>query len=829
MSGVLDGANEAVRRLHEGIGRLDSASGRAMASLAGVGGALFSAGRGFLEGAFKMAESGAPFEQAMHDVERYSKATEAGMVEMNEAVFSSKNALMGFNAADSALALKELSRETGSVKGALDQLEPALLLAGIAGKSAEGGAKGLGVLLRSFHVEGKDAGEAVDRLAVGAKQFHVTAAEMEGSLGRVARGAQVVGASMTDAVITLGLMRSGLPTLGQAAAAANMAFMRMGDAKVSAALKKIGVDTKDAHGALLPLPAVLGQLAEKTEKMTDAERASALGKAFGARSAGAMTAAIKDLQKGVEDSTGHVHKGADAVKYLYEQMAHSEGAARRSRDAMLDTFAGQEKVIKASVESIKTGLAAPLAGALKPIVGAVADGLAKVVEFFASVDQPTKTFVAQAVLVAGVVVTVLGAAFMVLGGPATLAVLALAAAGGALFEAYRTNLGGFADWVHDTVGRATLAFRALASLLSKGGMSLDLFEELRADPSLMAFVLNVFVWVNKAKAWFGGLADGFSEGVARIKPALDALGVALSDLAARFGFVSGAVDPLANGTALTAAEANGKSLGEQLALVAEAAAKVATVVVELVDGAVQLAKFVGGAVDPVTALKVAFAAFVALKFASMVSGFASFTSSLASGNPAIAATTLAILALSAAYSTYSSLQEKYGKDKAGAAWWMNAKHNLGVTDDSEYWKQRNAMGGKGDPASIPGTYEYAHRSEAAYGGDDSSRALPAAPPPAATYGPPEPNSSTAVPLPAPPTGGDGSPFPAGEAAGGEQVGPTVAALQGAADAVRASSSRPMTLTSSTTIVLDSEVLATKMDEYRANQSDRGGVPLAPPG
>jgi TP901 family phage tail tape measure protein len=825
MSGILDKATAAVARLREGLGKLDAISMRAQAGLATLGLSLFNAGRGFLEGAFDLAAKvGGPFEEAMQQAQYWTGATEDQFRDMHEAVFSAKNALLGFNATDAAKALQDLSRETGNAREALDQLEPALLLAGITSRSAEAGAKQLHQTLRVFAIEGKDAGETVDRIAVAAKLFHTPAGEMADAIGRTARGAKVMGASMTDAAVTMGILKSGSRSLGESA------MMRMGNAKVSAALEKIAPGAKNADGSLRPLPAVLGLIADNTLKLTETEQKNALTKAFGARAAGDMLRSMKDLAKGIDDGQGHLLKGSEAVKYLYEQMQNSEGAARKMRDAMLDNFLGQEKVMKAAIESLKTGIAGPLASALKPVVALFADATAKAVEFFAKIDPKTKTFIAQAVLLAGVLVTVLGAAFVFLGGPATLAVLALVAAGAALYEAYQTNLGGFADWVHDTFDRVALAFRALSSLFSKGGLSLDLFDALQKDPALMNFVLNVYVWVQRAINFFKGLGEGFAAGIQRVKPHFDAFVASLEKLAAKFGIVVGAVDPIANGNAFTGAGEQGRSLGEKLADVAGIVADLAGKVADVIGGIVDFGRMLDNNVGIVNLFKGALAALAAVKLAQAAAGVAEFGKALLTANPYVLAATAAVIALTAAYTRFHELEEKYGKGKGMAAWWMNAKHNLGITSDAEYWKQRDEMGGKGDARDQPGTYAYAHRMEKAFGGPGVPGVdLPPAPP--STPVPVEPLAS--MPPPAEPLASmppPESPVPASmpAVAAAEPPAEAVGPLQSVADAVRAVADRPIVVESRSTLVCDGEVLTTIVERHQASQADRSGVPVAPP-
>jgi TP901 family phage tail tape measure protein len=587
-SGVLDKATEAVARLEKGLDRLDRQSQKTATSVASVGKAIFNAGRGFLEGAWKLASgAGGELEAATHEIEHFGKATSEQMLDVNEAIFSSQNALMGFTALDSAKALKALAIETGDAQKALDQLSPALLYAGITGKSGEAGVKAMTAAMRMFPQEGKDAGEVVDRLAVSSELFHLKASEMSDALGRAGPAAQAVGASMTDTAITIGLMRTGMGNLSKTSMAAMAALRGMANPKFGSTLKGIGIDAKDAAGNAKSLPTIMGELADKVGKtgtITDKTR-DAMRKAFGPQALPGLTAAIKDLAKGVTDSNGVLHKGADAVQYYYDKMHDNEGAARALLDAQLDTFKGQEKVLNSVITSLKQGLSAPLASALKPAVRELALAGAKILEYFSKMDPETKTFIAQATLLAGVLVTVLGAAFIFLGGPAALAVGALIAIGAALFAAYHQNLGGFADFVDTSVKRVMLVFRALASLFTHdGGLSKGLFDELSNDPGLLNFVLNVYVAFNKVKAFVMGFVDGFQAGLARVQPVFDALADSFKRVAQAFGFMSDEVDVDKNAASLKSAGEAGKWFGDMLANAASVIARVFTAALDILSG-----------------------------------------------------------------------------------------------------------------------------------------------------------------------------------------------------------------------------------------------------
>ena len=671
-SGVLDKTTEAVARLEKGLDRLekgldrldrlDRQSKKTAISVASVGKAIFNAGRGFLEAAWKLASgAGGELEAATHEIEHFGKATSEQMLDVNEAIFSSQNALMGFTALDSAKALKALAIETGDAQKALDQLSPALLYAGITGKSGEAGVKAMTAAMRMFPQEGKDAGEVVDRLAVSSELFHVKASEMSDALGRAGPAARAVGASMTDTAITIGLMRTGMGNLGKTSMATMAALRGMANPKFGSTLKGIGIAAKDAAGNAKSLPTIMGELADKVGKtgtITDKTR-DAMRKAFGPQALPGLTAAIKDLAKGVTDSNGVLHKGADAVQYYYDKMQNNEGAARALLDAQLNTFKGQEKVLNSVITSLKQGLSAPLASALKPAVRELALAGAKILEYFSKMDPETKTFIAQATLLAGVLVTVLGAAFIFLGGPAALAVGALIAVGAALFAAYHQNLGGFADIVDSTLGRAMLAFRVFASLFThNGGLNKGLFKELSKDPSLMEFVINVWVTFNKVKEFVKGLVEGFQSGVAKIRPALDGLGTAVKNLAEKFGIMSGAVDPLANGNALKRAGANGRNFGEQLAKIAEVAVKLATKLIELAGWVVDLGKKLFSGIDPVYAIKGVFIAFAAVKFFQIATGLKAIGAALGASNPAILAATIAVAGLLIAYKELDDYRAK---------------------------------------------------------------------------------------------------------------------------------------------------------------------------
>ena len=198
---------------------------------------------------------------------------------------------------------------------------------------------------------------------------------------------------------------------------------------------------------------------------------------------------------------------------------------------------------------------------------------------------------------AGIALLVIGlkAAGITIGGllatilPAVLifGVLALAVAG--FVVAFRNNVGGIADFARGVWEKVSLAFRGLVQLFEQGGFSGAVRDELnRAETrGLKDFLINVFLWVNRIRNFFSGIAAGFSAGIEAARPTLEAFMNALTRLGTALGFLSERDDASTASARFREFGSTGERVGRVLATVFELIVQAMTAVVEVAEGVAQ--------------------------------------------------------------------------------------------------------------------------------------------------------------------------------------------------------------------------------------------------
>jgi TP901 family phage tail tape measure protein len=246
--------------------------------------------------------------------------------------------------------------------GSLGELTPAQA-AGLASQA-----------LKAFGLSADEAGVSVDRMLQAVNVFALNASELPQALGIASRGAQALHQSMSETLISLGLVKNIIPGVERASTGVAVAMERMADPKTQTALKGLGVSVVDSGGHFRGFLDVLGDMVPALGKMTDAKRSAFLIDTFGAHALGSLQAILTQVTTGIKTNAGETVKGADAIAYLRKQFDEAGGTAASFRDKMLDTFAGQKQLMAGSLETLAIVLGEPFAQVFKPILATVLDG-----------------------------------------------------------------------------------------------------------------------------------------------------------------------------------------------------------------------------------------------------------------------------------------------------------------------------------------------------------------------------------------------------------------------------------------------------------------------
>ena len=579
----------------------------------GVGLAVFTAGAATVGAAFSLANAAGRFEQSIAAVAAVSGATAAELEQLRGAAIDAGIATQ-FSPTEATMGLRELAQAGFNAQESMQLLIPVLdLAAGSLGELSPQQAAGLASqAMKAFGLSTDEASISVDRMLQAVNVFALNASELPMALGTASRGAQALHQSLSETLIALGLVKNVIPGVERASTATAVAMERLADPQVQQRLRGIGVAVVDSQGGFRAFLDVLGDMAPALDRMNESQRSAFLLQAFGREALGGVNAILTQVTGGIRTNTGETVRGAQAIGYLRDQFENAGGTAARFREQMLNTFEGQKRLLSGSLETLAIVAGEPFAQVFRPLVTIVVDVVNAVLGVFRQLPAPVKRAFAAFVVCAGAVVALVGAviaakaglvllviglkaAGITLGGllatilPAVLifGVLALAVAG--FVVAFRNNVGGIADFFQRVGERISLAFRGLTQLFDQGGFSGALREELnRAEnQGLKDFLINVFLWVNRIRNFFAGIATGFSAGIEAARPTIDAFLNALRRLGVALGFLSERDDAGTASSRFREFGLTGERVGRVLATVFELIVQAMTAVVEVAEGVAQ--------------------------------------------------------------------------------------------------------------------------------------------------------------------------------------------------------------------------------------------------
>lgn len=508
-----------------------------------VGGGLMKVGGGLvsaLGGAEKIAGE---FSYRMAAVGTVARATAVELKMLGQAA---KQAGIDtqYTPIEAAEALQTLAQAGFNVKQQMDTLRPSLdLAAGSAGQlGVADAANVITQSIKGYGVAMKDTGLATDQLLRSTQMFSIQSKDLPLGLGNTARGAQTMNQSLSESLITFGLIRNIIPRVATASMAAGISMERMADPRVQQKLKAIKVEVDDGAGGFRSYLDVVTDLIPRLDAMTEIERGKFVQQTFGMEGARGVLAIMAQLKTGIQTTTGEVLKGAAAIEYYRKELGNSAGTAEALREALLETSEGQKKLLEGSKMTAAISIGGALAALFKPIVKAQIGTLNTFIMAFDSLPPIARQVMVGFTGVAGVFMKVLGAAVLVGGAMRMLGISftgllltmgkmllisiplmgfigALGIGFYGLYRATQKNVGGMSTSFSGLWSKIKTGFKGTIDLISGGGLSEAVKEDLKKaeNQGVGKFLTWMAGAIGKAKAFFGGLVDGFDAGLKRLE------------------------------------------------------------------------------------------------------------------------------------------------------------------------------------------------------------------------------------------------------------------------------------------------------------------------
>ncbi len=486
-----------------------------------------------------------------------SGATAAELGQMRQAAIDAGLATK-FSPDQAVEAMTALSSAGLNARDAMATLNTALNVAtASAGKlTTDQSATLVAQTMKSWGLSANQASPAMDKIAKMANAFSASIEDMPLLLANSQRGVAAMGSSVTDTMVSLGLVRNLMPRVESAATAVGVAMESMADPKVQQKLKGLGVTVADTSGKFRAFPDIIADMVPALGKMTQAERAAFLGATFGADAMQGLNAMFTQLTNGVETADGRLLKGAAAISYLRGEIDDSKGALQKFSDAAGGGFGGGLDKLKAQMMTLAQVAGGPLAAAFEPVVNGISrvvkwvargiesmpqfakDGLGKVAAVLTALVVGAGGLLVAGAAIGGLVIAVkaagvaIGAALLpllLIGGAVALVIMGLK-------TAIENNVGGLGEKFGSALSTVKLGWQGLAQVFTTGGFSGAVETELNKaeNAGLKNFVLNVYGigmrivhFFESVKAGFEGVVETMGPTFNRLSAAFTSVGVAL--------------------------------------------------------------------------------------------------------------------------------------------------------------------------------------------------------------------------------------------------------------------------------------------------------------
>lgn len=601
--GAMGGVNASVASLGQRMGNL----ALAMAPVALAAGAMI--------GAFGLAASKAmAFESAMADVRKVVNFdTAAEFDAMNKSVMDMAGRIP--MAADGIAAIIAAAGQSGIAKQDLAEFAEQAAKMGVAfdltgdqaGKMMADWRAGMGLTLPQVY----SLADAVNHLS---NNMNATAPALGEVIQRVGAVAMTCGLGATQvAALGAAFLSAGAGPEIAATALKNFTGALVRGTAMSKsqaeAFKAIGFEATqlakdmqtDAQGTIFK---VLEALSQKPKEL----QVSLLSEMFGQESIGAIAPLLKNMDN-LRQAFGLV---GDAANYAGSMQNEFDVRSKTTENALqllsnrltnlaiavgnafLPAIGGAASVLGGFVDILRAAAETKVGQAILQIAGAFGTALAAVTALSAAMWF----FSAVGPMITKVLLPV-KAALLGLSAP----VLAVIAALGLLYAAWRTNFGGMADYLSDAWQKITLTVRGVLAVFQNlkdgsGEIRGELATQIKAS-GLTGLVTTISRVVYRIQALFRGFRDALSASFERIQVIFLPLRMAVAELMQTLGGLFG----LFTGNEITSAtsswEAFGATLGELAGGVLEGLAQAFAWIIE---GIQQFATIIGYALGWVSTL-----------------------------------------------------------------------------------------------------------------------------------------------------------------------------------------------------------------------------------
>ena len=304
-----------------------------------VGGTLVGITSAIGTGIAASVKVGSAFEAEMSKVSAISGATgdELGLLGEKAKEMGSKTK---FSATESAQAMEYMAMAGWKTEDMLSGIEGVMNLAAASGEDLATTSDIVTDALTAFGMAASDSSHFADVLAAVSSNANTNVGLMGETFKYVAPVAGALGYSAEDTALAIGLMANSGIKASQAGTSLRHILSRMVSPtdEVQDAMDRLGISMTDSHGNAKSLDAVMGELRNSFDGLSEAEKAQ-MASAIGGQEAMSGLLAIVNASDEDFDS-------------LRDSIYNCDGAAADMAATMQDNLQGQLTILKSSAEGL---------------------------------------------------------------------------------------------------------------------------------------------------------------------------------------------------------------------------------------------------------------------------------------------------------------------------------------------------------------------------------------------------------------------------------------------------------------------------------------------
>ena len=211
-------------------------------------------------------------------------------------------------------------------------------------------------ILRQFGLEAKDTNRVTDSLTYVANKTSAGFSDMGLAMEYIGPVAHSLGMSIEETSAAIGLLSDNGIAGEKAGTALRGALSKLLKPSKSnaAAMKELGFSVEEFQSGALKLPDIIDRIKESTKGWTDAEKSSAIARAFGVEAQTGMNALI--------------NQGGDALRKLTKETENVRGYTKKLADELSKSSKNGVERFKSSLEVLQINIGQKLLPLLTPLL-----------------------------------------------------------------------------------------------------------------------------------------------------------------------------------------------------------------------------------------------------------------------------------------------------------------------------------------------------------------------------------------------------------------------------------------------------------------------------